>query len=324
MRSCLYELFALEQRGRGHPIAVALMPTPARGRVGREPGLERRPLGPLLSASHHGHYAFCDTVQPQPVLDLARIYCGGDVRAEPQLRSHEVVRLTEVRSVHEDDRVGLLLLRVLPVRPGEPGGHDGADVRRSEVVLSAREVGGQLNRVLLLEPLHQLEGVAPHVVVVDAGLDPVHAAHDRVGLDRVEAAPGGARALDAVEIADDRRSALAAPDLVQHERELLERHPRGAVETPRRLARRQRVVEASIAPDNGQLLHGQGIGQRVERIRRLALFGHERLQQLFRDDGELPLVRRASQIHAAPFGHQVVKRAVDVPPRVRKRLVARP
>ncbi len=140
----------------------------------------------------------------------------------------------------------------------------------------------------------------------------------------MEAAAGGARALDAVEVADDRRSALATPDLVEYERELLERHPRGAVEAPRRLARGQRVVEASIAPDNGQLTHGQGIGKRVERIRRRAVLGHELLEQLFRDDGELPLVGRASQIHAAPFGHQVVKRAVDVPLRVRKRLVARP
>src|SRR5262249_40638303 len=100
---------------------------------------------------------------------------------------------------------------------------------------AAGEIGCECDGLVLRQRLHQLEGVVTAVVVVDTRLDRVDAGDNWVDLDRVHAAARRARPLEAEDVAEDGRRAVAAPHLVEEDRELVDGHALSAIEPACRL-----------------------------------------------------------------------------------------
>ena len=74
-----------------------------------------------------------DAVEPETLVDVDPVDRHRHEGAEAELRTREVVRLAEVRRVHQQRPVGPLVLAVLPEAAVEARRQDDGDVRRAEV-----------------------------------------------------------------------------------------------------------------------------------------------------------------------------------------------
>src|SRR5262249_53633377 len=190
------------------------------GDVRGKPRLERRAALRASAEARHRDDALADAVEAEPLLDLDRVDGEREVGAEPLLGPDEVQGLAQVCGVHENRRVRLVVLPVLPVVPWEASGHHAADVRRAEVGLTAKELGRERRSRLLLDTVDQLEGVVAAAVVVEPSLDAFDPRDQRVDLHRMEPSTRRARALQTDELVDDRRRTVTAPDVVERDGEL--------------------------------------------------------------------------------------------------------
>ena len=141
------------------------------------------------------------------------------------------------------------MLPVLPEAATEAGGQDEGCGGRGEVDLSRGE-GGELVACLCFGELgDRLERMVAHGVVVETGSQALDVTHERVGLDGVQGARGGASLPQHCDLGMESRIASAAEHLVQEDRELLQRQGSGSVEAPRGPPSRQSVVQTALPAD---------------------------------------------------------------------------
>ena len=187
------------------------------------------------------------------------------------------------------------------------------DVGCSEEALPGHERGGERPGLIGAEALQLDERVRAGVVLVDARLDTGHVADDRVDLERVQAAAGRTRALDADDICRVQGVSVASEHVPKHGVQLFERHRRVGIEGARRAPGHEGVVELALMRRSGERQLGTGADVRELRRWRTVVFQQRarRGSRVGAQQRDILLARRA--LHAAPLRHVVVGGRVDVP-----------